>query len=73
MIFIVVKHVTAIDNPLNGYVDGHCDSEDLGMFVLSPGSLLIHNNPPDSSGDAFWVLTENQFDETQEYFYDPSK
>ena len=68
-----MKHVAAIDNPLNGYVDGHSDSEDLGIFILSPRSLHIHNNPPDTNGNTFWIFIENQFDESQEDFYDPSK
>lgn len=72
MIFIVVKHVTAIDNPLNGYVDGHSDSEDLGIFVLSPGVINMRNRPPDTNAIRFWLMVENQFNEEDEEFYDPS-
>jgi hypothetical protein len=68
-----VKHVTAIDNPLNGYVDGHSDSEDLGIFVLSPGVINIRNHAPDTRSVYFWFVTENRFNEEDEDFYDPSK
>jgi hypothetical protein len=68
-----VKQVTAIDNPLNGYVDGHSDSEDLGIFVLSPRTINLKNHPPEQGGLFFWVVTNNIFNPDQTEFYDPSK
>lgn len=61
MIFIAVKHVTPIDNPINGYVDGHSDSEDLGIFVLSPESMNIRNNSPKEEPVWLWYVVDNSF------------
>lgn len=53
--------ITPIDNPLNGYVEGHCESEDLGMFLLSPRTVwhrnIIRQGP-------FWIKmdADNTFD-----------
>ena len=68
-----MKHVTALDNPLNGYVDGHSDSEDLGIFILSPRTINIRNRPPEQGGRFYWEVTNNTFDPDQAEFYDPSK
>lgn len=56
------KGILAIDNPLNGYVDGHCDSEDLGIFILSPGALHTYNNPPILDHVWLWSEVDNSFD-----------
>ena len=65
-----MKHVTAIDNPLNGYTEGHCDSEDLGIFILSPGTIKMKNHAPEVGGRYFWLISHNVFDEDQVEFYD---
>ena len=41
-----MANILAIDNPLNGYVDGHCDGEDLGVFLLSPLAMKSTNGQP---------------------------
>ena len=65
--------MTAIDNPMNGYVDGHCDSEDLGMFLLSPGSIInIRNTAPTEEGSTILMLMKNEFDFYRTDFYEPS-
>ena len=50
------RRMTAVDNPLNGYVEGYCESEDLGLFVLSPKATQYNNFAP--SPDPIWYLME---------------
>lgn len=57
------RGIIAVDNPLNGYVEGHCDSEDLGIFVLSPRSMEIRNCPPEQDHVWLWSEIGNSFDE----------
>ena len=68
-----MKHVTAFDNPLNGFMEGHTDDDDLGMFMLSPVLLKMRNQPPEKKGRYFWLATENRFYSDGPEFYDPAK
>jgi hypothetical protein len=68
-----VKHIPAIDNPLNGFVDGHSGGDDLGMFILSPGTLKMRNQPPGKKSRYFWLMMENRFYADGPEFYDPAK
>lgn len=65
-----MKHVTAIDNPLNGYIEGHTESKDLGIFLLSPSELSLKNHPPDNGDSHYYLIFENRFNESEEEFYD---
>ncbi len=65
-----MKHVTAIDNPINGYVEGHSDSEDLGIFVLSPETIWLNNTEPRGRPVWLWSITDNTFDPSDLDFYD---
>jgi hypothetical protein len=53
--------MTATDKPLNGYVEGHTDSDYLGIFVLSPGAMTIKNIPPDNNEIRYMKMIENDF------------
>ena len=69
MIFIVVKRVTPIDNPVNGYVEGFSDSEDLGIFILSPSAIGFKNVSPQPKMSMLEFIYRNQFDfETEDFF-----
>lgn len=70
MIFIIVKHVTALDNPINGYVDGHSDSEDLGIFILSPEAMFFKNKEPMEDPIWLWSIVNNSFSPEDNEFYD---
>ena len=70
MIFIIVKHVTALDNPINGYVDGYSDSEDLGIFVLRPETMLFKNKGPMEASIWLWTIVNNSFSPEDNEFYD---
>jgi hypothetical protein len=50
-----------IDNPLNGYLEGFEEGGYLGMFVLSPGAMMIRNKPPGNEEIRFKQLVENIF------------
>ena len=60
--------VLAVDNPLNGYVEGHSDSEDLGIFVLSPGAINSRNEPPTPDHIWLWREVSNSFIPEEEEF-----
>ena len=55
------RGITALDNPFNGYVDGYCESENLGIFTLTPKSMQFNNFAPNP--DPIWYImeTENEF------------
>ena len=57
------RGIIAVDNPLNGYVEGHCDSEDLGIFVLSPRAVTIKNCHPEQDHVWLWREIGNSFKE----------
>ena len=48
--------MTSVDNPLNGFVEGYCESEDLGVFILTPRALQFNNFAPNQY--QIWYLME---------------
>ena len=56
------RGIIAIDNPFNGYVEGHSDSEDLGIFILSPLAVNLKNGAPVQEHVWLWTEVENTFD-----------
>lgn len=52
-----MKRMLPMDNPFNG------DEEDLGMFILSPGTLKMRNLRPLTGTFYFWYFNENRFND----------
>lgn len=50
------RRIVAVDNPMNGYVEGDSDGDNLGMFVLSPRATQFRNFAPEQ--DPGWYLSE---------------
>ena len=59
----------AMDNPLNGYVDGHTDGDYLGMFLLAPGAMHRRNRQPENN-EINYLEIWNDFDDNNIFLTD---
>jgi hypothetical protein len=64
-----MKHVTAIDNPINGEIIEDGIYEYIGIFILAPG-MIKHLNDFPGKMDYPPGVWDNDFHGVEDIFYD---